>query len=347
MYIYILHKLLQCTLNAFLSKTPSFHSQTRFFHPHARLRWHPLPDAPVEMYRAQAVLIGEEVYIGGGVTLPDKEINPHLAFRYNWKCRAWNTLPLCPARLFALASFAGELVTIGGADFQYVPVGTVYRLSDDAQRWEECLVPMPTPRYQLCAATTSDAIVAAGGATGVHEGTFALSDTVEVYYGPSAQWHHAEPLPAPGHAISSLTIGDTFYLIGARGGATNCTYSSLSSLIKKALSPSPSSPPRSSNQDRPLWRHLPQPPLRKTVATSMGGALVALGGFVNNDTRSSAVHVFLPLANSWVRIEDDMPFVSSSFSAVQVSPSDVIVIGGLDDKNEISRMAFIGTIYTD
>ena len=298
------------------------------------------------MYRAQAVLVEEEVYIGGGVTLANKEINPYLAFRYNWRHRVWNTLPLCPVKLFALAGFAGELITIGGADFEYMPVGTVYRLSDDMQKWEECLVPMPTARYQLCAATTSDAIIAAGGAIGMHEGTFALSDAVEVFYGPSAQWHCTEPLLAPGHAISSLTIGDTFYLIGARGSATEGMYSFLSSLIKKALSPSPSSPPRT--PEPPLWKHLPQPPLRKTVATSMGGALMALGGFVNSDTRSSAVHVFLPLANAWVRVDDaDMPFVSSSFSAVQVSPSDVIVIGGLDDKNEISRMAFIGTIYTD
>ena len=288
--------------------------------------------------------MGDEMCIGGGVTLT--EINPYLAFQYNWKQRTWRTLPICPVKLFAMANFNGSLITVGGTG-HVEPIGNVYRLSDDTMLWEEYLVPMPTARYQLSVATTSHTVVAAGGVTDVVEAAVVHCSTVEIYFDSTRQWHTTEPLLAAGHALPSITVGDAFYVLGAMTTANSCAFASLSSLLQKAVSPAPSTPSRGA--EKPLWKPLSHPPIPKSSLTCMGGvALTIIGGAVDGNRKSPAVHVFLPLANSWVKLErGHLPIGLSALTAVQVSPREVIVVGGLDENNYLSRVAFLGTIYTD
>ena len=64
--------------------------------------------------KLQAVVIGEKVYIGGG--LIDKEFieNALQVFQYDPTVDEWNHLPLHHVVDFAMAQFMGHLITVGG-----------------------------------------------------------------------------------------------------------------------------------------------------------------------------------------------------------------------------------------
>ena len=80
--------------------------------PQARMLWKKCADAPVGMDGAQAVVIGEKVYMGGGVT-EEIEDSYHV-FQYNTSLNEWSRLPKHPAHRFAMAQFMGSLITVGG-----------------------------------------------------------------------------------------------------------------------------------------------------------------------------------------------------------------------------------------
>ena len=133
---------------------------------------------PVGMVRPQAVVIGERVYIGGGITNCNED---HFqVFQCNLIRDEWSGLPPHHVFFFAMAQFEGSLITVGGM----IPhgdgyTGKVYRFKEESQKWKEFLKPMPTARCDLSVATTQSAIVASGGATGISDNKAVYC--VEVY----------------------------------------------------------------------------------------------------------------------------------------------------------------------
>jgi len=146
---------------------------------------------------AQAVVMGEKVYMGGGVT-EEIEDSYHV-FQYNTSLNEWSRLPKHPVHRFAMAQFMGSLITVGGegAVGGVDITGELYCFKEESQEWEEFLKHMPTARFYLSAATTQSTIIASGGVTGVRDGSNVVCATVEVYNSETSQWYTADPLPAP------------------------------------------------------------------------------------------------------------------------------------------------------
>ena len=116
---------------------------------------------PVGMNSAQAVVMGEKIYIGGGVTENEDDAR---IFQYDPPRDEWSRLPPRPrqVKFFAMAQFMGHLITVGGG----IPdgggvTGKVYRFKGQgqSQKWEEFLKPMPTARFWLSVATTQSAML--------------------------------------------------------------------------------------------------------------------------------------------------------------------------------------------
>ena len=305
----------------------------------ARLQWKTCADVPVKMHSAQAVVIGEKVYVGGGFTeKPDDK------FQYNTSTNEWSRLPPHAVCYFAMAQFTGELITVGGQEQGSGPTGKVYRFKEESQEWEEFLQPMPTARIYLTVATTQSAIIASGGVTGFRDNNMpVLCATVEVYSTETSQWYTADPLPMPSFLTTSVTIANTCYLLGGTDAnkvpVTTVQYASLTSLIQKATSPTHESASPTS-----VWKTLPDTPLNVSAAVSLSGNLLAVGGREGNST-TQAVHLFFPLTNSWVRITTgDLPQPRYCCTAAQLSSNTMIVIGGEDNKNSITETVFIGTV---
>ena len=293
------------------------------------------------MHSAQAVVMGERVYVGGGLT--EKPDNKFHVFQYNTTRDEWSPLPPHTVCYFAMAQFTGKLITVGGGIPGSGPTGKVYRFKEEFQEWEEFITPMPTARPSLTVATTQSTIIASGGATSVKDGKVVPCATVEVYCSETSQWYTADPLPVSCFFTPSVALANTYYLLGGNDAdalaVTTILYASLTSLIQKATSPN-----RQSASCTPVWKILPDTPLNASAVASLCGNLLAVGGHDSGIT-TSAVHAFFPFTNSWVRVTDgDLPEPRYMCTAVQLSSNTMMVIGGSDDHSKHTKSVFTGTI---
>ena len=317
--------------------------QPQLLHPLAKLQWKRCADMPVEMSKVQAVVMGEKVYVGGGIS-----VNPEDAlqvFQYNPSRDEWSHLLAHHVILFAMAQFMGNLITVGGyMSHDNDVTGKVYRFKEQSQEWEEFLKPMPTARAQLSVATTQSAIVASGGATDDNDGNTVLCATVEVYSSETSQWHTAEPLPVPCVGMTSVTIADTWYQLGGGGTGTKplttVLYAPLTILIQKATLPT-----HQSASDMSVWKTLPDTSLKASAVASISGSLLTVGGHKKRMHGSPTVHVFLPHTNSWVRVTTgDLPEPCYACAAVQLSSNKLLIVGGCNNKAKDTKIVLIGSI---
>ena len=287
----------------------------------------------------QVVVMGEKVYMGGGHTEDDEDA--YWVFQYNLSQDEWSYLPSHSAFFFAMAQFSGILITVGGV-MQDGVTGKVYRFKERSHKWEEFLKPMPTARFCLSLATTKAAIVASGGDIDVKDGKPVPCATVEVYSSETSQWHTADPLPVPCGAMTSVTFTDTWYLLGGDGtgdeDVTTVQYTPLTTLLQKAK-------PSSRKSSRmSVWKTLPDTPLKSSAAASLSGNLLAIGGYSDKTSSSPSVHIFLPLTNSWVRATTgNLPAPRHACTAVQLSSSRVLVVGGKDNQDMHTKTVFLGS----
>ena len=314
-----------------------------FLHCQVKLQWKKCADMPVERTWAQAVVMREKVYVGGGVAVHEENLLQ--VFQYDPSQDKWSRLPLCQISCFALAQFKGNLITVGGLiPYGGGNTGKVYRFIEESQKWEEFLKSMPTARYYLSVATTQSAIVASGGNTA----DYMYCSTVEVYSSETSQWHTADPLPVPCGTMTSVTIADTWYQLGGSGGdhegksLATVFCAPLTALIQKATSPTDQSAGPTS-----VWKTLPDTPFTLSAAASLSGNLLSVGGSYGLDSISPAVYVFLPDTNSWVRVTNgDLPEPHYACAAVQLSSSRVLVVGGEGDQgttNNALKSVYLGS----
>ena len=209
--------------------------------PQAKLQWKRCANMSVGLSKAQAVAIGNKVYIGGGVTENVDDFNQVL--QYDLSTDEWSRLPPHLIVAFAMAQFMEHLITVGGRIQNGRFTGKVYCFKENPKKWEEFLKPMPTARYHLSVATTQSAIVASGGSTGFKDDKAVPCDTVEVYSSETSQWHTADSLPVPCVGMISVTIADTWYQLGGGNdkGIPTVMYAPLTDLIQKATSLAPQS----------------------------------------------------------------------------------------------------------
>ena len=297
---------------------------------------------PVKMDGAQAIVMGEKIYVGGGTT--ENVEDRYQVFQYDPSRDEWSSLPLHQVRFFAMAQFMGYLITVGGRIPRGGHTGKVYCFIEESQKWEELLKPMPTARYWLSVATTQSAIVSTGGVTGARDDKLVSCDSVEVYSSETSQWHTANPLPVPCGAMTSVTIADTWYLLGGVGtdrkDLTTVLCAPLTALIQKATSPT-----HQSASPMSVWKTLPDTPLKWSTATSMSGSLIAVGGWNVGTPPSSAVYIFFPLTKSWVRATTgDLPEPRYSCTTVQLSSNQLLVVGGKDNQKKRTKTVFLGSI---
>ena len=316
------------------------------------------------MVKSQAIVIGEKVYMGGGST-EDVEDDCQI-FQFDPSLDEWSRLPPHQVKYFAMAQFMVNLITVGGMIQEGSITSKVYRFKEQSQKWEEFLKPIPTGRIFHSVTTTQSTIVASGGVTDHSDDAKPVPcATVEVYNSETSQWYTADPLPVPCAGMTSVTIANTWYLLGGGGSADNnkpiptVLYAPLTTLIQRAISP-----PCQSASPMSVWKTLPDTPLTLSAAASLSGSLLAVGGlnsanpsssavqalrhFLGRDNKSCtypAVHVFFPLTNSWVRVTNgDLPEPCHACTAVHLSSNRVLVVGGHDNQHKGIKKIFLGSV---
>ena len=163
------------------------------------------------MYGAQAVVLNNKVYVGGGYTGDDTTSSN--IYTYDPTMDTWETLQ-SPTRYSALTTYHNKLLLVGGVE-DYSTGQTTNQLwvfEEGERTWTQPLPPMPTRRYGASAVSTQDHFIVAGG----QNDNCGPLNTVEVFDGQ--QWVTADPLPKSCSFMNSTSHDGHYYLMGGNGG---------------------------------------------------------------------------------------------------------------------------------
>ena len=269
------------------------------------------------MHDAQAVWLGDKLYVGGGLTLESGRGNAKL-YIHSPTTNAWRHINT-PVFLFALITYHSRLVLVGGMEFvrEYEdgPVTNKLWTLSEYDQWREARPPMATKRHSASAVEFGDKILVAGG----EDDDWRNVDIVEVYDGH--HWAEVQCLPKPCPNMKSTVLNGHWYLIGGEGQGKEVYYASLDSLVASCQ---PSEKPLPS-----VWKRLPDVPHACSSTAVFGNRLIAVGGKVY-PSASSSIHAYSPHTKSWVHV-GDMPVELYSTCTAVLPTGDLMVIGGLSD----------------
>ncbi len=266
------------------------------------------------MSGVQAVLLGNRLYFGGGLTGG----NGAVVFTCDFTVDTWSTIPT-HVELFALTTYHSQLVLAGGQfpPYPYEKTNNLWVLGTDGRTLNQPLPPMPTPRYGAVAISTDRHLIVAGGCS---VGRNCL-DVVEVFDG--RQWTQTDPLPEKYRYIQSTCHGDFCYMLGGDKQERSVFYASLRSLVDKASHRAPSTGGQQS-----VWKTLPDVPFDDSSTTVFGEALLAVGGYDRSpQTRTSSIFMSSPLPCTWVKV-GELPEALSSTCSITLPTGEMVVIGG-------------------
>ena len=295
---------------------------------------------PVKMHRPQAVAIGDEIFVGGGNNGNKTDLTAVL--KYSTVKDEWTFQTDRSVIGFGLCQFQRELLSVGGMD-EDRSVNNVYCYSTIDNKWVESLRPMLTRRAFPAVLTTASAIIVCGGQIRGEDGLTVRLATVEVYSSTTSQWHTADPLPQPCTAMTSITISGSGFLLGGMLASHKpiklpfCV--DMATLINRATSLT------RRRDTTSTWKTLPDTPLALSTAATLSGGLLAVGGGIESASVQSSVYVFIPSANSWVKLSSgDLPVKRAATAAVHLTSNAVMIMGGLDKDNKDRSTCYIGSV---
>ena len=262
------------------------------------------------MRHAQAVWLGDKLYVGGGETLESNRDDARL-YIYTPTTDTWRHIDT-PVYWFSLVIYHSQLVLVGGVEFvehkwidDWPVTNELWNLAEHDQ-WRKTLPPMTRERWHASAVEFADNILVAGGDEW-------RSNNVEVYNGH--HWADAQYPPKPCYHMKSTVLNGHWYLMGGVGQGEEVYYASLDSLVASCR---PSEKPLPS-----VWKRLPDVPHIRSSTVVFGNRLIAVGGGYS----SSSIHAYSPHTQSWVHM-GNMPVRLRSTCTAVLPTGDLMVIGG-------------------
>ena len=261
----------------------------------------------------QAVVIGSDVYVGGGDNL-----NAGTVMVYSLQTGTWRTLPPYENRIFGMAVVNNQLVLVGGVSTSTgKSTNEVGLWDEELQTWTHPFPVMPTARRSGSVIFYQKCLVVAGGNDGP-----VYSNKVELLDISSSQWYEGSPLPRGWSCISSAVSGNMWYLSGGYSSPNEsnklvfavCLDVLISQAVLQSALPSTISP----------WQTLTELPVERPTVLIIRGSLLAVGGRF-----SSAIHLYQPTNRSWVKV-DDLPTQRQRCACIVLSSGEIFVAGGYD-----------------
>ena len=260
----------------------------------------------------QAVVIGNDVCVGGGVTFSGED----RVMVYSLWTGSWRTLPPCGSRFFGMAVINYQLVLVGGKSMSTDEATNVLSVWDHrSQTWTRPFPVMPTKRHSPMAISYQKWLIVAGGNIIGH----ALSGKVELLDTVSGQWYEGSPLPGGYSGMSSAINGNMWYLsrgFSSRRPTKHVLSVCLDELISQAVS-------QSTTPSRPSpWQTLPEAPLEHSTVLVLDEALLTVGGL-----DSLSIHLYQPGRRSWVKV-GNLPNVLWECACTTLPSGELFVAGG-------------------
>ena len=293
------------------------------------LKWKRGKDLPFVMtHHLQAVVIGDNVYVGGGNTNITEDKGTVMV--YSLDTGSWRTLPPYESEWFGMAAVNNQLVLVGGIVISNQKVTSLLGMWDEGPcTWTHPYPEMPTSRCVPCVISHQKWLIVAGG-----EDEVSPSPKVELLDTLSGQWYKGSPLPKGCSAMSSAINGNMWYLSrGFSSQRLNCVC--LDELISQAV-------PLSANTTSPStpspWQTLTDAPLTRFALLVFNGALLMVGGLY-----TSAIHLYQPSSRSWVRV-GNIPTKRWQCTCVVLPSGEIFVVGGETYSHEDNKNVDIGII---
>ena len=256
------------------------------------------------------VVLERSVYVGGGYTYSD---DAHIVFKYDPDTDNWSRLPRYQYKYFAISIINSHLTLVGGCDDREKPTNQLAVYEPSSQHWTYPYHPMPTPRYWSTVVMYDIWLLVAGGRTAGRE-----LATVELFNTSTNQWLAASSLPTPCALLTSATINNLGYFVTHSKQVYRV---SLPDIVSQTVDQSTAS------KSPALWRRLPDTPLSYSTAISLRGYLIAVGGYHDNRTPRTEIHLYQPESEQWNKV-GDLPNARYYCSCVVLPSGELLVAGG-------------------
>ena len=292
------------------------------------VKWKELAPLPVCRTAHTAVLLGGVVYVGGGFegTSGNDRQDCFRLDVYNLTTNQWSSSPITtPYCLFAITVLDDKLVTAGGATKNDEVVKKVLVLN--AGQWED-YSEMPTARYCATAVGYHSMLIVVGGETD----EWTVVSTTELLDTTNGCWCTCNNLPSPHLQLKAAIMNDKLYLLGGANkdvkSSPQVFVASLDTLSTHQLN----------------WQSSPNTPwCYCTPVVLYNKFLLTVGGREQSHRSSQTREVYAlnPSTGQWKHLTN-IP-VARSFPAVVSMGDEMIVIGGMTNKNrEYSNSVWIG-----
>ena len=269
------------------------------------LQWRRGKDLPKGIFLNYTVLLNGMVYVGdvgGGLATAKCQV-----LEYSPESGKWSRLPRAPVRGFAMTSLNGQLVLTGSAG-----ISDKITVWDSGHgEWAHPYPPMPTGRRKSAAVGYQNYLIVACG--------YKYMDIVEVLDSSSGRWYNAQPLPVGGHDMSSVVVGDRWYLSSFywEDRKRYIFWAHLPTLISSATSAAHANAAS-------IWQELPTPPVCSPTLLALQGHLLLVGGW----GYGQELHRYDPKAKQW-RECGQLPVGMSGPSCAVLPSGELMVAGGL------------------
>ena len=239
---------------------------------------------------------------------------------YQYECSTEKWIELCckspPHHDAGLVIIDSELTTVGGRNDRYRPTNKLFTLRQ--RKWVEKYPPMNTACAYPAVVSTSDGnylIVIGGFDDGGH-----WTATVELFQVKSRRWHKLTDLPRPLPKPSATICCDQLNVIGNDDNGYSCSLQALPSSDTPITSPLTLS-----------WKPLPHLPVTESIAATLCGQLVIIGGREKKWSSVNSIHQLV--GGKWVKIGSMCARRANCF-ALGISEDKVLIVGGVRTKRE-------------
>ena len=257
------------------------------------------------------------VFCGGNSLISNTVIE------YNPESGDWSELPRSPVEASAMTSLNGQLVLAGGGGGD-----ARIRVWDSGRsKWVHPYPPMPTGRSKSAAVGYQNYLIVACG--------FEYKSKVEVLDSSSGRWYSAQPVPVEGHRMSSVVVGDRWYLSSFgrwKDGKEHIFWTHLPTLTSSATS--------AHTTTEHIWHELPTPPVEQPTLLALQGHLLLVGGW----GYVQEIHRYDQETRQW-RVCGLLPVGMATPCCTVLPSGDLMVAGGwTEDIKNYSKKMWIAKI---
>ena len=291
------------------------------------VKWKELAPLPVYHSTHTGVLLGGNVYVGGGVVERSVDDDRKESYRidvYNVTTNQWSSSPITtPYYFFAMTVLDNILVTAGGRTKNGKVVKKVLVLN--AGQWKD-YSEMPTARAGASAVGYHSMLIMVGGGIMV-KGKWTTVSTTELLDTTNGCWYTCSNLPSPHQLLQAAIMKDKLYLLGGVDedfeSSPQVFFASLDTLSTHQL----------------IWQSAQNTPWCDSTSVVLYNKLLTVGG-KSQKSYTSEVCIFNPLTGQCKHLTN-IPAARGAPAAVGVA-NNILVIGGVTNNNKYSNTVWIG-----